>query len=104
MRRGLTLKLAGGMTLLAAILVLTVLGSGTAMSEVRSIEDVVMMRCSAVAGQFIVKEFGGSPNAPAQREDSCPANLALLHKEGFRLADVGYSDVEGRFIVYTLLR
>ena len=66
--------------------------------------DVIMMRCATDGPTFRVTGFGGSTQAPGKKAEVCPEELSLLLRDGFTIRDVGHSDVDKKYVVYTLTR
>jgi len=64
--------------------------------------DVIMMRCATDAPPFRVTAFGGSTQAPGKKSDACPEELSLLLRDGLAIRDVGHSDVDQKYVVFTL--
>lgn len=90
----------------AAALVLTLFGSAPGAARAETVPeggDVVMLRC-AVHAEFPVQGYQGSPAAPSRRTGSCPASLALLAKDGFRILETARFDQDGDFLVFVLAR
>jgi len=66
--------------------------------------DVIMMRCATDDARFAVSAFAGSTQAPGKKSEVCAEELAMLFREGFAIRDVGHSDVEKNYVVFTLTR
>jgi hypothetical protein len=73
-------------------------------TESDPVDRVIMIRCATDASTFPVTAYQGSANTPAKRADNCPEVLAHLLQGGYEIANVGYSQVDTNFVVYTLLR
>ena len=54
--------------------------------------------------RFAVSAFAGSTQAPGKKSEVCAEELAMLFREGFAIRDVGHSDVEKNYVVFTLTR
>lgn len=76
----------------------------SAETESDPVDQVIMIRCTTDASTFPVTAYQGSANTPAKRADNCPEVLAHLLRGGYEIANVGYSQVDANFVVYTLLR
>lgn len=97
---------AGAAGAAAAVLLLTLLGVAPGAAKAETVPeggDVVMVRC-AIGGEFPVVGYQGSPAAPSRRTGSCPASLALLAKDGFRILETARFDQDGDFLVFVLAR
>lgn len=66
--------------------------------------DVIMMRCATDDARFAVTAFRGSSQAPGKKADICAEELSLLLRDGFAIRNVGHSDVDKKYVVFTLAR
>jgi len=72
--------------------------------EVLRTNEVIMMRCDPGPSGFEVTTYSHSMSAPSRRVDNCPEVLSLLNRDGFRVLNISRFDVEGGYLVYTLVR
>jgi hypothetical protein len=91
-----------------AVLVVIVLVGTTLLpvsgKDVRLKNEVIMLRCDPRASGFAVTAYSHSQAAPARRVDNCPETLSTLNRDGFHVLDIARFDVDGGYLVYTLVR
>ncbi len=91
----------------AAILVLATLAWAkldTSWANPAVKHDLIIMRCDVKSSGFAITSYSASTSAPAKKTDNCAEMLSNLHRDGFAVVEIGYFDVEGGYMVYTLGR
>jgi hypothetical protein len=104
MSRRWILKAAGVSVLLGLVVLVVTTLHPVSGREVRRKNEVVMMRCDPGPHGFQVTAYSHSQSAPSRRSDNCPEALSLLNHDGFRVLDIARFDMEGGYLVYTLMR